>query len=275
MLILLCASLSITSGYAQTPAGTQKQPSPSPKSRTRSKKAQPQAEVPQPPPPPPTLEQQSPTPPQVTYRDGQLSIASTNATLSQILRAVQAQTGASIDLPPGSGSERVVANLGPGKPQTVLASLLNGSRFNYVILGDSNKPGAVQKVILLAKTGGTGPGGDQQSIAQNNFRQQQPQNPQVVEPPEDEYPQNEPVVENENPPQPGLPGMPGSENLTPDQMNSNKTPEQLLQELQRMQQQQQQMQQQLNPANQQQLNQQPQNQLQGSPFPNPPQPRQQ
>jgi hypothetical protein len=70
--------------------------------------------------------------------------------------------------------------------------------------------------------------------------------------------------------------MPGSENLTPDQLNSgNKTPEQLLQELQRMQQQQQQMQQQLNPANQQPLNQQPQNQPQGTPFPNPPQPRQQ
>jgi len=286
MLLLVCAPVWIMTGYAQTqtPVGNQKQRGTSQTSKARTKKTQPQAEAPQPSPPPPTLEQQPPTPPQVTYRDGELSIASTNATLSQILRSVQTQTGASIDLPPGAGGERVVANLGPGQPQTVLASLLNGSRFNYVILGDSNKPGAVQKVILMAKTGGTGTGGEQQSIAQNSLRQQQPQMPQAVEPPEDEYPQNEPVVENENQPQPGLPGMPGSENLTPDQMNGNKTPEQLLRELQRMQQQQQQMQQQLNPANQQQLNQQPQNQqpqnqqpqnqFQGSPFPNQPQPRQ-
>jgi hypothetical protein len=153
----------------------------------------------------------------------------------------------------------------------VLASLLNGSRFNYVILGDLNKPGAVQKVILMAKTGGTSTGPEQQTTAQNNFRQPQQQ---AVEPPEDEYPQNEPVVENEvQQLQPGQPGMPGSENLTPDQMNGNKTPEQLLQELQRMQQQQQQMQQQLNPANQQQPNQQLQVQPQTNPFPNPPQPR--
>lgn len=274
-LLLVCLAVWTVSAWAQNQSATNRAASStaaSQKARARrGKKTAPAVEVPQTPPPPPTLEQQPPTPPQVTFRDGQLSINSSNATLSQILRSVQVQTGAAIDIPPGAGSERVVANLGPGKPQSVLASLLNGSRFNYVILGDVDKPGAVQKVILMAKTGGPGAGAEQQSMAQNNFRQQPPQVQQAVEPPEDEYPQNEPVVENENQQlQPGQPGMPGSENLTPDQ---NRTPEQLLQELQRMQQQQQQMQQQLNPANQQQPNQQPQNQLQGSPFPNPPPPR--
>jgi len=276
MLLLLCVAVG---GYAQTqpPAGAPNKgaasTASSQKPRVHVKKAPAPVEVP---PPPPTLEQQPPAPPQVTYQDGQLTINSSNATLSQILRSVQAQTGAAVDIPPGAGGERVVANLGPGKPQSVLASLLNGSRFNYVILGDFNQPGAVQKVILMAKTGGAGTSAGQQAIAQSNFQQPQLQMPQGVEPPEDDYPQNEPVVENENQLQPGQPGMPGSENLTPDQINSgNKTPEQLLQELQRMQQQQQQMQQQLNPANQQPPNQQPQNQPQGTPFPNPPQPRQQ
>ena len=46
---------------------------------------------------------------------------------------------------PGGGSERVVATLGPGKPQTVLATLLNGSKFNYVILGVPDNPGAVRR----------------------------------------------------------------------------------------------------------------------------------
>lgn len=190
-------------------------------------------------------------PPQVTYRDGQLSISSSNSTLSQVLRSVQSQTGAAIEIPAAAGSERVVANLGPGKPQTVLASLLNGSKFNYVILGEPNNSGAVQKVILLAKS--SAPAGDNSSAAQNSNRQvQMQQQSQAVEPPPDEeYSQPEPEVENQNP-QPGQPGMPGSENLTPDQNNpAARTPEQMLQELQRMQQQQQQMQQQLNPANQQ------------------------
>jgi hypothetical protein len=276
--MLLLVSTWIASGHAQTqaPAGSTNKGTGSTaakqKARAHSKKTAPPTEVQQAPPPPPTLEQQPPTPPQVTYRDGQLTISSANATLSQILRSVQVQTGATVEIPPGAGSERVVANLGPGKPQSVLASLLNGSRFNYVLLGDANKPGAVQKVILLAKTGGSSTGPEPQTTAQSNFRQPQPQ--QAVEPPEDEYPQNEPVVENDAQQlQPGQPGMPGAENLTPDQVNGSKTPEQLLQELQRMQQQQQQMQQQLNPANQQQPNQQLQVPPQANPFPNPPQPR--
>src|SRR5215469_11447911 len=227
MLLLLCVAVG---GYAQTqpPAGAPNKgaasTASSQKPRVHVKKAPAPVEVPPPPPPPPTLEQQPPAPPQVIYQDGQLTINSSNATLSQILRSVQAQTGAAVDIPPGAGGERVVANLGPGKPQSVLASLLNGSRFNYVILGDFNQPGAVQKVILMAKTGGAGTSAGQQAIAQNNFQQPQLQMPQGVEPPEDDYPQNEPVVEN---------------------------------------------------ANQQPLNQQPQNQPQGTPFPNPPQPRQQ
>ncbi len=122
------------------------------KAKHAPKKHPPATETPQPPPPPPTLEQQPPEPPQVTYRDGQLTITSTNATLAQVLRLVQTQTGATIDVPSGGGSERVVATLGPGKPQNVLASLLNGSKFNYVILGVPNNPGAVQRVILLTKS---------------------------------------------------------------------------------------------------------------------------
>src|SRR4051794_9684052 len=44
------------------------------KARTHHKKAAPVAEVPQTPPTPQTLEQQTPTPPQVSYRNGQLTV---------------------------------------------------------------------------------------------------------------------------------------------------------------------------------------------------------
>ena len=197
--------------------------------------------------PPPTLEQQPPVPPQVSYRNGQLTIDAQNATLSQVLHSVQTQTGASIDIPPGAGSERVVATLGPGKPKDILASLLNGSKFDYVLLGETNNPGAVQKVILLARANSTA-----SNASQNIARAPQPQ--QGVEPPEED-PQNEPEVESQAPLTPGQPGFPGGEQLTPDTINAQpaqaRTPEQMLQELQRMQAQQQAMQQQLNPANQQ------------------------
>jgi hypothetical protein len=217
---------------------------PAQKSKSRAKKPEPVSEIPQPPPPPPTLEQQPPVAPQVTYKNGQLTIDSRNATLSQVLRSVQAQTGASVERPSGAGSERVVATLGPGQPKDVLASLLNGSKFNYVILGDAGKPGAVQKVILMASAGG----GATTSVATNT--QNTPLTPQAVEPPEEDYQQaNEPEVEQNQSIQPA----PSEGEVNPGLVNpAGRTPEQMLQELQRMQQQQQQMQQQLNPANQQQ-----------------------
>jgi hypothetical protein len=224
------------------------------KKRAHGRKTTPEPEVPQTPPPPPTLEQQAPVPPQVSYQSGQLTIDSQNATLSQVLRSVQTKTGASIDMPPGAGSERVVARLGPGTAKDVLAALLNGSRFNYVILGTPNQPGGVQKVMLLSKSAA----GDNSTsmAAQNNIHR--PVVSQAVEPPEDEDPPPDQESENQQL-QPGQSGMPGSEGLTSDAINAspalispgNRTPEQMLQELQRMQQQQQQMQQQLNPVNQQ------------------------
>jgi hypothetical protein len=216
--------------------------------KAHGKKVAPVAEAPQTPPAPPTLEQQPPTLPQVSYQNGQLSIDARNATLSQVLRSVQAQTGASIDMPPGGGSERVVAKLGPGKPKDVLSSLLNGSRFNYVILGSPNGSGGVQKVILIAKS----TSGAEPSV---NTAQNSP--PPAAEPSDDEVPQNEPEPEVQ--PMQVQNGVPGEDGAAPEAPNNGlnqvppggKTPEQMLQELQRMQQQQQQLQQQLNPSNQQ------------------------
>lgn len=243
-------TLSALGAHAQTAPPAVAKPSSTASTHTakaHSRKPAPVVEAPQAPAAPPTLEQQPPVPPQVTYQNGQLTIDAQNATLSQVLHSVQTQTGASVDIPSGAGGERVVATLGPGKPKDVLSSLLNGSKFDYVLLGVANNPGAVQKVILLARTSSTA-----SNTAQMNVRPPQPQ--QGIEPPEED-PQNEPEVENQPPLTPGQPGFPGGEQLTPDTINvqptAGRTPEQMLQELQRIQQQQQQMQQQLNPANQQ------------------------
>ncbi|MGA2695458.1 MAG: hypothetical protein ABSE92_05330 [Terriglobales bacterium] len=105
------------------------------------------------PPTPLTLQQEPAQPPQVSYRDGQLSINAPNSTLADILHAVRTQTGAEMDVP-GNPNDRVVGRFGPGPAREVLASLLNGSRYNYVLLGSAANPDGLEHVILSAQTGG-------------------------------------------------------------------------------------------------------------------------
>jgi len=103
--------------------------------------------------PPPTLAQQPASAPQVSFQGGQLTISAQNSTLGDILKAVRAETGATIELP-GNASERVVGHFGPAPARDVLSDLLNGSHFNYLLLGSSTDPGALDRVILMAKSGG-------------------------------------------------------------------------------------------------------------------------
>ena len=203
-------------------------------------------------------------------QNGLLMIDAHNATLSQVLRAVQQQTGASMEVPAGANSERVVAQIGPGQPRDVINTLLNGSKFDYVILGVLGSPGAVQKVILTPRQGG--------SVGSMSAQANTPPPPQ---PADDVADEGTPVADNgdadyqnqyqqndQYQPAPGQPMPPGGfrrpmVNIQPQNQGGDngyagpggeaqggKTPEELMQELQQMQQQQQVYQQQLNPANQ-------------------------
>lgn len=98
-----------------------------------------------------TPEQRPATAPLVTYIDGKLSVTAKNSTLGDILRAISAKTGASIDIP-DAANERVVSQLGPAPPRDVMTALLNGSHFNYVMVGTETNPDAVAHVILTSKT---------------------------------------------------------------------------------------------------------------------------
>jgi hypothetical protein len=96
------------------------------------------------------LDSMAPVPPHVTYQDGELTIVAPNSTLGDILRAVRKQTGAEIEVP--DARDRVAATIGPGPAQDVLAQLLNGSRFNYVLLGSPQDPKALTRVVLVARS---------------------------------------------------------------------------------------------------------------------------
>ena len=269
MATVLAIPASQSAAQATTPAPANQQTAASPKTpaasataaktRTHHKKATAKAEVPQTPPPPPTLEQQSPTAPQVSYHNGQLTIDASNSTLSSILRAVQLQTGATMDLPSGASGERVAMRLGPGQPRDVLHTLLNGSKFDYMILGVAGNPGAIQKVILTPKQAAGAAGAQASNNAQPTASDDQDEGTPVADTGgESEYPG--PTADPQSIPpgairRPGAPGAqfnrPGDNPFPPGQSdNVVKTPEQLMQELQEMQQQQQQYQDQLNPANQ-------------------------
>jgi hypothetical protein len=120
------------------------------------------------------MDQIPPTPAKVTFQGGLLEISAQNATLGEILREVRKLTNASIEIPPGSkaASERVVTHLGPGAPRDVLAVLLNGSSFNYVMVGSSSDPTAVSSIILSAKPGES-PNQTAANVYQNSPQPQQ------------------------------------------------------------------------------------------------------
>lgn len=222
---------------------------------------------PPPPPPPPTPEQMPAQPPEVSYAGGLLTINAPNSTMNDVLAAVRRVTGATIEKLPMGGTDRVVAHLGPGQPKDVLSALFNGSRYDYIILGPMGQPGAVQRVILTARSNAPAqspilanvpgrPAPNQPPAAE----QQEPDNSTDSEDmtvpeqnaPEQEQPQQEQPEQQPQPtPQPGYPQPVSPEQQPQPQPQSQedqsqqphvKSPEELLRELQQMQQQQQQQQ---------------------------------
>ncbi|MGH9647512.1 MAG: AMIN domain-containing protein [Bryobacteraceae bacterium] len=86
----------------------------------------------------------------VTYENGMLSIHADRATLSQVLYEVHLRTHAEIAIPAGAEQEKVIANLGPAPASEVLAALLNGSAYNFIVMGDE---GSLQRVVLTRREG--------------------------------------------------------------------------------------------------------------------------
>src|ERR1051326_5906290 len=100
----------------------------------------------------------APKPPlQVSYQNGLLAISANKATLSEVLYAVQQRTGADISIAAGAEQERVVAEIEPAPAPEVLARLLNGSKFNYLILSAADDPSKLDKVILSTRYDGMFP----------------------------------------------------------------------------------------------------------------------
>lgn len=204
-----------------------------------------------PPPPPPTPAQLPANAPQVTYRNGLLTVAANNSTLGDILNLVRTRTGASIEYPAALSQERVAAIVGPAPAPQVLATLLNGTRFDYILLGMDGRPDLLQRAIITPRESGgavaaaAGPAPPMRAATPppSQAEEEPDMSPEeTVEQPEEAPPPQaqpaQPQPSTQLPPnQPYPPQQPPGEQQQPGQP---KTPEQLLQELQRMQQMQQQ-----------------------------------
>lgn len=179
---------------------------------------------------------EAPGQPTVTWNSLGLHIQASNSSLSQILNSISTQTGAKIE--GVSGDERVFGEYGPGTARDVLAQLLRGSNYNFLLLGDQGQ-GTPRQVILTARRGGgTGPG----NANRNGSNPQQPQDTQQDEDPTVEQPEPPP----EEPPQPVQPPpqpLQQQEPMNP-QQRMQLMQQQRLQQMQQLQQQYQQQQQQ-------------------------------
>jgi hypothetical protein len=188
-----------------------------------------------------------PTPPQVTYRDGLLTVQAMNSTLGSVLSAIRNKSGIQfegLDAAP----ERVVISIGPAPEGVVLAAILSGSRFDYIAIDRADSPGIVQRVVLMPRAGSPGapavagaPAAE--PSADNDEETAADDDPDNLRSTPQDTPARPPVMQAQPIPQ----SMPQQPNPQPQGDPVTKTPEQLLEELKALQQRQQQSQQQTPP----------------------------
>jgi hypothetical protein len=102
------------------------------------------AAAPAAPPPPPRPANQL----QVQCPNGTLKIVAQRVPLAAVLTEIHRCTGAEISIPSGAQSEEVFANLGPAPARQVLTSLLNGSAYNFIMIGSERDPNLLRSVLI-------------------------------------------------------------------------------------------------------------------------------
>lgn len=174
----------------------------------------------------PSLLDHPPQPATVSLASGKLTVQANNSSLSDILNQVATAGGMKLEglQTSANSDQRVFGSYGPGAPRDVLSELLNGSGYNVIMLGETPS-GAPRELTLTARnSAGTASAPTQSPSAVRNGDDQD----------QDEVQPTRYTDEQQNlTPPPGPPEM----------RNGVRTPQQMLQELQKMRDQQQQQQQ--------------------------------
>jgi hypothetical protein len=182
-----------------------------------------------------------PVPPQVTYRDNMLTVQAVNSTLGSLLNAIRNKTGIQFEGAENAG-ERVAVSIGPAPEGEVLASIFNGSGFDYVAIAREDNPEIVQRVIMTPKGRGAGVAAAFAPAAQQVQQAQQAQET------DEDVPDEQVEAEQDTPATPPPVAPPAQAQQQPQQQQQQDqqqqpgappTPEELLQKMKQMQQQQQ------------------------------------
>jgi hypothetical protein len=172
---------------------------------------------------------------EVTFEGNELLIQAKDRALSEILDAVRAKTGASIDVSGQGTSEHMTVKIGPGPARQVLSSLLGWTDFDYVIQGSEADSLGIQSIMLFPKTkpSGSTPGTSAMVPNRQPLASQQRRMPAPVETPEPEAaPEQEPIADAA----PATPERPASAIVpaaTPASMQS-KSPDEAFQQMQQL-----------------------------------------
>jgi len=170
-----------------------------------------------------SLLQEPPKPAQVTATPHSLTIQADNSTLSQILHEISGSTGMKVE---GLGQDqRIFGTYGPGEPRVVLLSLLEGSGYNVVMIGDT-AGGAPRELSLTQRTASSANLASASAPRNNGQEDDDDQDVQQAPPPEPPQPVAQPTPGNPQGPEPTQP----------------RTPQEIQQEMMRLRQQQQQQQ---------------------------------
>ncbi|MGH9582623.1 MAG: hypothetical protein ACRD4O_06790 [Bryobacteraceae bacterium] len=152
-------------------------------------------------------------PAKVDLQAGRLTITATNSSLSAILDQIARMGGTKIEglQTAGNADQRIFGEYGPGAPREVLSELLVGCGYNVVMLG-TTPAGTPKELAVSARAPGGVPNPPQQPVQNQQFRSEYGVQPAPFAPPQ---------VQPAPPPQ----------------RNGIRTPQEILQELQRMRQQ--------------------------------------
>ena len=168
---------------------------------------------------PSSLLDQSPAPPVVDFAAGRLTIRASNSSLRAILDDLETRTGTRVE---GLGrDERIFGVYGPGNPQDVLSSLLDDSGYNVLISG-RKADGSPREVVLSARAAGSATASAPQAGARTQAADEDDESDGA-----ENTPALPPAAFTPPPPQ-QQPNQPAG---TPQQV---KTPQQMLEELQRI-----------------------------------------
>jgi hypothetical protein len=252
-------SITLTSVYARTPQPLAKSSVSAPvtvASKPTKKAKRPAGRLATMPPPPPVVEA-PPVPlrpsqlpavaPRVSYQNGQLTIIAENSTMGDVISAVRNATGIKIETIGAPSRERIATKIGPAPVRDVLLSLMQGSQYDYFILGSATEPDRIESVMLTPRSAANSTSAN---AAGSNARSANPTYdsadvPEDNESDDEESSEGFAPAEQQQPAQnpnqgaqvPGQPVPAGPTQPGQLQQPGTKTPEQLLEELRRMEQQ--------------------------------------